>query len=115
MLLHRLGLAIAGGLAAAVGVAFLLAAADYRLAAVISGWLAAAIVGAGLLIVGGILLGFGLHRPRVRALAPEDVALAALGLVARSVRAAPEKALIAAMIAGVVSEWLANEHEVRKG
>lgn len=99
---------------AAVGVAFLLAGADYRLAAIIPGWLAAVIVGAGLLVVAAVLLAFGLHRPRVRELAPEDVALAALGLVARSVRAAPEKALIAAMIAGVVSEWLAKEHEIKE-
>lgn len=114
MLLRRLSLAIAGGLAAAVGAAFLLTAADYWLAKVFPGWLAAVIVGGGLLVVAGILLGLGLHRPRARELAPEDVVLAALGLVARSVRAQPEKALIAALVAGVVSEWLADKHEVKE-
>lgn len=114
MLLRRIGLAFVGGLAALVGLAFLLAAADYRLTELFPGWLAAVIVGGGLLLLAVIFVGIALHRPRVRSLAPEDVVLQVMGLAARSVRAAPEKALIAAMVAGVVSEWLAKEHEHEK-
>lgn len=114
MLIRRLGLAIAAGLVALIGVGFLLAAADFRLEETFPPWLAAAIVGGGLIVLAAILLWAGLHRARVRALAPEDVVLAALGLVTRSVRAAPEKALIAALIAGVVSEWLGKDQKPRR-
>ncbi|MDA8052374.1 MAG: hypothetical protein M0002_20625 [Rhodospirillales bacterium] len=106
MLLGRLGLAIAAGLVGAVGCGFLLAAADMRLGAMFSPAVAAAILGAGLAVLAAILLWVGRRGRRARDLTPEDVALAALGLVARSVRTAPEKALIAALVAGVLSEWL---------
>ncbi len=114
MLLQRLGLAVAAGLVALVGLGFLLAAADFRLEERFPPWLAAAIVGGVLIVVAAILLWAGLHRRRMRQLAPEDVVLAALRLVVRSVRAAPEKALIAALIAGVVSEWLGKNRDREK-
>jgi Putative Actinobacterial Holin-X, holin superfamily III len=108
MLLRRLGLSLAAGLMALPGVGFLLAAAYLRLAASFPPAAAAAIVGVALVAVAAILLLAGLGRKRGDEWAPEQVALAALRLVARSVRAAPEKALIAALIAGVVSEWLGD-------
>ncbi len=111
MLLQRLGLAIAAGLVALVGLGFLLAAADFRLEERFPPWLAAAIVGGVLIVLAAILLWAGLHRRRVRELAPEDVVFATLRLVVRSVRTAPEKALMAALIAGVVSEWLAKDRD----
>ncbi|MGH7104604.1 MAG: phage holin family protein [Acetobacteraceae bacterium] len=106
MLLRRIGLAVFAGMAALTGLGFLLAAADTGLQLRFQPWVAAAIIAGFLLVVAGILLLYALHRPRTRRLGPAEVVLAAVGLAARSVRASPEKAMIAALIAGVLSEWL---------
>lgn len=106
MLLRRIGLAVFAGLVALTGFGFLLAAADSGLQLRFRPWVAAAIIAGFLLVVAGVLLLIALHRPRTRHLAPEEVVLAAVGLAARAVRASPEKAMIAALIAGVLSEWL---------
>lgn len=111
MLLRRLAFAAIAAVAALTGLGFLLAAADFGLEARFPGWVAAAIVGGVLVVLAAILLWVALHRRPARELTTEEVVLAAAGLVARSVRAAPEKALIAALIAGVLSEWLGKSQE----
>lgn len=110
-MLRRLALAAIAAVVALTGLGFLLAAADFGLEARFPGWVAAAIVGGVLVVLAAILLWVALHRRPARELTTEEVVLAAAGLVARSVRAAPEKALIAALIAGVLSEWLGKSRE----
>ncbi|MGH7050089.1 MAG: phage holin family protein [Acetobacteraceae bacterium] len=112
-MLLRVGLAVFAGLMTLTGLGFLLAAAASALLTTFPSWLAAAIVGGALVVVAAGLFAVALHRPRRRRLEPEEVLLAAVGLVARSVRVAPEKAMIAALIAGVLSEWL-GEHGTTK-
>ncbi len=115
MLLRRLGLALAVvAVALAVGLigaAFLIAAAYLWLASRLSSDAAAAIVGAALVVVALLLLLLGLRRRRREPLAPEQLVFAALRFVAGSVQTAPEKALIAALIAGVLSEWFGERKE----
>jgi apolipoprotein N-acyltransferase len=115
MLLRRLGLAFAAGAVALavglIGAAFLVAGAYLWLASILSSDAAAAIVGAALVVIALLLLVLGFARRRRAPLAPEQLVFAALRLVARSVQSAPEKALIAALIAGVVSEWFGERKE----
>jgi Putative Actinobacterial Holin-X, holin superfamily III len=111
MLLRRLGLALAAGLVALVGVAFLVAAAYLWLASVLPRAAAAAVVGGALVAIAILLLVAGAARRRAEPLGPEQLVFAALRLTARSVQAAPEKALIAALIAGVLSEWFGTRKD----
>jgi hypothetical protein len=108
MLLRRLGLLLIAGLVALIGSAFLVAAAYLWLATVLPVAAATAVVGGGLLVLAAIALFAGLRRGQREPPGPEQLVFAALGLVARYIRAAPGKALIAALIAGVVSEWLGD-------
>jgi apolipoprotein N-acyltransferase len=115
MKLRRLGLALAVGAVALavalIGAAFLVAAAYLWLASVLPRDAAAAILGAALVVVALLLLLLGFARRRREPLAPEELVFAALRLVAGSVQSAPEKALIAALIAGVLSEWFGERKE----
>jgi apolipoprotein N-acyltransferase len=115
MLLRRLGLALAAGAVALavglIGVAFLIAAAYLWLTSIFSSDAAAAIIGAALVVVALLVLLLGFARRRREPLPPEQLVFAALRLVARSVESAPEKALIAALIAGVLSEWFGERKE----
>ncbi|MGH7078884.1 MAG: phage holin family protein [Acetobacteraceae bacterium] len=114
-MLLRVGLAVFAGLMTLTGLGFLLAAADSALLTTYPSWLAAAIVGGALVVVAACFFAVAWHRPRRRHLAPEEVVLAAVGLAARSVRVSPEKAMIAALIAGVLSEWLGERGAVKRG
>lgn len=113
--LRRLGLALAAGAVALavglIGAAFLVAAAYLWLASMLSSEAAAAIVGAVLVVIALLFLLLGFARRRRDQLPPEQLVFAALRLVARSVESAPEKALIAALIAGVLSEWFGERKE----
>jgi len=111
MLLWRLGLALAAGVVALVGAAFLVAAAYLWLASIFPSDAAAAILGAALVVIALLLLLLGFARRRPEKLAPEQLVFVALRLVARSVQTAPEKALIAALVAGVLSEWFGERKE----
>ncbi len=113
MLLRRLGLAFAAGLVAMVGVAFLIAASYLWLASVLPKAAAAAVVGAVLVGIALLLLVAGASRRRSERLGAEQLVSAILRLTACSVQAAPEKALIAALIAGVVSEWFGERKAPR--
>jgi chromate transport protein ChrA len=106
MLLRRLGLGLAAGLVAMVGAAFLVAAAYVWLASVLRPAAAAAVLGAALIVIAVLLLLVGLGgRRRNEPVKPEQLVFAALRLIVRSARATPERALITAFIAGVLSEW----------
>ncbi len=109
MLARRLGLALAAGVLALVGVGFLIAAAYLWLASVLPKAAAAGVVGAVLAVIALLLLMAAARRGRSEQLGPEQMVFVALRLVARSVQAAPEKALMAALIAGVLSEWIGGD------
>ncbi|HTU56099.1 MAG TPA: phage holin family protein [Acetobacteraceae bacterium] len=109
MLLRRLGLAIAAGVVAVIGAAFLVAACYLWLASVLPRAAAAGVTGGVLVAIALLLLVAGARRGRREPLGPEELVFAALRLVARSVQAAPEKALIAALVAGVLSEWFGGQ------
>ena len=108
-MLLRLGLLLVAGLVALIAAAFLIAAAYLWLATVLPVAAAAAVVGGGLCVLAVIALFIGLRRAEREPPRPEQLVFAALGLVVRYIRAAPEKALIAALIAGVLSEWLGDQ------
>lgn len=112
MLFRRLGLPCIAGVVALVGTGFLVAAAYIWLATLFRPPAAAGIMGGALVVIALLLLLVARAGGAARAgfPAPEQVALAALRLVTRSIRAAPEKALIAAVIAGVLSEWLGERN-----
>ncbi len=113
MLLRRLGLALAAGLVAVVGAAFLIVALYFWLASLLPKAAAFAVLGAALAGIALLLLLASMAGRRRQALAPEHLVSAALRLLARSVQAAPEKALIAALIAGVLSEWFGKQKAPR--
>ncbi len=116
MLLRRLGFVLVAGLVAGVGVLFLLAAAYLGLTRLLAPSAAAAVLGAILVLLALLLLLVASGRRRKeQPLGPEQLVMAALRLVAGTVRAAPEKALIAALIAGVLSEWFGKRVEPRAG
>lgn len=115
MLFRRLGLGVAAGLVALVGAGFLLAAAVQGLERVFHPPAAAAIVGGALVLLATILLVAALRRgPVRRRFAVSDVAVAALGLAVRLLRDSPGKALIAAVVAGLLSEWLGERESGEK-
>jgi hypothetical protein len=111
MLLRRLGFALVAGLVAGVGAVFLLAAAYLGLTRILVPSAAAAVLGAILVLLALLLLLASGRRRQEPPLGPEQLVMAALRLVAGTVRAAPEKALIAALIAGVLSEWFGKREE----
>ncbi|HUC19604.1 MAG TPA: hypothetical protein VMA37_18145 [Acetobacteraceae bacterium] len=116
MLLRRLGFVLVAGLVAGVGAIFLLAAAYLGLTRLLPASAAAATLGGALVLVALlVLLMASGRRHREQNLGSEQLVTAALRLVAGTVRADPEKALIAALIAGVLSEWLGKRTEPRAG
>jgi len=115
MSLRRLGVVLVAGLVAGVGAVFLLAAAYLGLTRLLAPSAAAAVLGAALVLLALLLLLMASGRRKALPLGSEQVVMAALRLVAGTVREAPEKALIAALIAGVLSEWFGKGTKPRTG
>lgn len=114
-MLRRIALGLVAALIALVGAAFLIVAFYRWLVDKFPPTLAAAIVGGAMIVIAIALLLLASRRRKEPGFAPEDLALAVLGFTSRAARSHPEKALIAAVLAGVLEEWLDTKPDTTPG
>lgn len=110
-MLRRIAAVLVAALIALVGAAFLIVAFYRWLADKFPPALTAAIVGGAMMVIALALLLLASIRRKKTEFGPENLALAVLGFTSQVARSHPEKALVGAVLAGVLEEWLDRKPE----